>query len=133
MHHFANAEDLEYEAINADLMPAFFADHRALTGKKKEGKFCSESNMTKFSHSILFGASAARKVLPVKSCGSQRFHESVQERDCDKGKKEGSVSGLSRPMSSSGYSRFYSGTAWPGRPTQLSQLPVWNGLNQGHL
>jgi hypothetical protein len=65
MHHFANAEDLEYEAINADLMLAFFADHKVLTGKKKEGKFRSESDMKKFSHSILFGAREARKALPV--------------------------------------------------------------------
>lgn len=40
-------------------------DHKVLTGKKKEGKFRSESDIKKFSHSILFGACEARKVLPV--------------------------------------------------------------------
>jgi hypothetical protein len=65
MHHFANAEDLEYEAINADLMLALFADHKVLTGKKKEGKFWSESDMKKFSQCILFGAREARKALLV--------------------------------------------------------------------
>jgi hypothetical protein len=62
MHHFANAENLEYEAINTDLMLAFFADHKVLTGKKEERKLQSESDVKILSHSILFfGASEARK------------------------------------------------------------------------
>lgn len=66
MHHFGNTEDLEYEAINTDLMLAFITYHKVLHGKKKEGKLWSESDMKKFSHSILFGACEAKKAHPLE-------------------------------------------------------------------
>ena len=65
LHFHKNTEDLDYEKINVDLVLAFLANHKILTGKKKAGKPRSNSDMKKFHHAILFGACEAKQALPL--------------------------------------------------------------------
>jgi hypothetical protein len=79
-HYHKNTEDLVYRGMNVDILLAFMACVKVMTGNK-EGKFRSYSNFIKFHNAISYGASQANVAL------STDYHLRIEDL-CKSYKKE---------------------------------------------